>query len=82
MRLIKDKSDWVVMILALSILEMTSLWCIDVSVAAMINQGTMQNGLFGLSPILSYHIGLYLAIISLLVFGIISTHHILVKEKR
>ena len=79
MRLIKGKSDWIVIILTLCIIQIMSFWCIDVSVSAMISKGTVTNGIFGLNPMLSYHIGLYTAIISLLVFGIISVHHVLLE---
>jgi len=81
MKIIKDKSDWVIMIVVLCMLQMMSFWCIDVSVSGMANSGHMSNGWLQISPVLSYHIGLYLAIISLLVFAFISIHHIL-KEKK
>jgi len=81
MRLIKDKSDWVIMIVALCILQVMSFWCIDISVSGMMNKGQVTNGWLNIPPVLSYHIGLYLAIISLLVFAFISIHHIL-KEKK
>ena len=42
---------------------MLSIWCIDVSVTT-INLGIMTNGFFMITPIQSYHLGLYGLILS------------------
>ena len=42
---------------------MFSIWCIDVSVTT-INLGIMTNGFFMITPIQSYHLGLYGLILS------------------
>lgn len=81
MKIIKDKSDWVVMIISLCVIQLLSLWCIDVSVASMINNGNVVNGLFIMDSVVTYHVGLYLAIISLIVFAFVSVHHILKDVK-
>lgn len=81
MKIIKDKSDWVVMIVSLCIIQLLSLWCIDMSVAGMINNGNVVNGLIIMNPAITYHVGLYLAIISLVVFAFVSVHHVLKDVK-
>jgi len=80
MKIIKDKSDWVVLIVTLCVLQLISFWCIDISVSAMINQGVVTNGWVILTPAATYHIGLCISVISLVTFAFISIHHILKEE--
>lgn len=74
-------SNYVTIIGFLIFLKLICFWCMDVSVAAMINNGIMTNGFFTASANTTYHIGLIInVIITFLLFLIII--HILVKDKK
>ena len=77
-----QKSDWVLTLIILVMINIMSLWCIDISVSAMlINVDVMvTNGFFDKSPIVAYHMGLYGVILSMLGIIMIAIS-ILLKEK-
>jgi len=51
--------------IVLTIIFMTSIWVTDISVTMLnVGQGYLTNGFWIISPSQSYHIGLYLAILS------------------
>ena len=75
------KSDIVVIIIFLVMIQLLCLWCIDVSVAGMLNGGVLTNGATVQNPLFTYHLGLYGLILSTLGLVII-TIHILLKEKK
>ena len=82
------KSDWTAIIITLVILQILSLWCIDVSISAItvreygIQNGIeassmhLTNGFFQLDPVVTYHISLFWLIISLFLIALISIHQI------
>ena len=81
------RSDWTAIIISLVILQILSLWCIDVSISAMtigeygIQNGdassiSLTNGFFQLNPVTSYHISLFWLIISFFLIALISIHQI------
>lgn len=54
-----DKLSWTYIILALTVIQITLLWCIDISVSAMINDGMIVRSLiYSGDATIMYHIGL------------------------
>lgn len=81
------KSNHIAGIMFFMVVMLIGVWCIDVSVSALLNGGKdafMTNGFFNTSPLLSYHIGLYWVLFSM--FGVTMTysHYIIMgkNEKR
>lgn len=77
------KSDWIIIMCFLVVLEIVCCWAIDVSVSAMLAgpQAYLTNGWSTRSPMLIYHIALYILIISGFLQFIIGVH-IILKEER
>jgi hypothetical protein len=84
-----NKSDWTAIIVFFVILQVISLWCIDVSISAMSvrNYGQeknlddmanldLTNGFFQQNPIVAYHMSLFFLIISFFIIALISIHQI------
>jgi hypothetical protein len=44
---------------------MLFMWCIDISVSAMLNNGIITSGFITSSPMLMYHICLYASVLNL-----------------
>ena len=61
---------------------MIFLWCVDISVSAMINEGLVTNGFMFNSPMITYHIGLWGAVIIPVAMSFMLVHHILKEEKK
>ena len=76
----KKTSDLVLISIFMYALQMLSMWSIDVSVAAMINNGQVTNGFFTNNPLISYHIGIYILLIASFA-QILLIMHISQKEK-
>lgn len=83
------KSDWTAIVVFFVIVQIISLWCIDVSISAMSvreygeNVGNedlsslgLTNGFFKQNPIVSYHLSLFLLIISFFIVALVSIHQI------
>lgn len=83
------KSDWTAIIVSLVILQIISLWCIDISTSAMIireygehysdediSSLSLTNGFFQQNPVVTYHLSLFWLIISLFLIALISIHQI------
>ena len=45
-------------------MQIIALWCIDISVSAFLNGGILSNGFFFTDPMIAYHIGLYIIILT------------------
>ena len=58
-----DKSDWIAISGFLLVITLIALWCLDISVSAIISDGYLTNGFLKSDPYLFYHIGLYLVIL-------------------
>lgn len=74
------KSDWVVIVIFQVIFQMLLMWCIDISVSAMINNGIVTSGFVTSSPMLMYHLCLYASVFNIALICLISIHHILKDE--
>jgi len=74
------KSDWIAIAGAILFVNLLTLWCIDISVSALINNGILVNGFFVNDPMKTYHIALYAnGLLNFLIFMIVV--HILMKEE-
>ena len=80
------RSDWIAVIIALIFFQLMCLWCIDVSTSTMLmeqthaaggsinSHGQMTNGFFSQNPLMTYHIGLYILVITCFLSALISVH--------
>ncbi len=59
-----DNSDWIAISGFLLVITLIALWCLDISVSAIVTDGYLTNGFLKSDPYLFYHIGLYLLIIA------------------
>ena len=81
-----DKDDWIAVFVGQVIIQMIFLWEIDISVSAMTLQAVLHvpmeasNGLFGINPSITYHIGLYGTIANLFFMALFGIHHVLKEE--
>ncbi len=85
------KTDWqylkVVVILVCMTILVTGVWAIDISVSAMVassktgEQIILTSGWWNRSPILQYHIGLYMVYLSSLIISLIATYEVLRRKK-
>lgn len=75
------RSDKIMIIIFLALLHIICLWSVDISVSALLSGGIVTNGFRVADPMISYHIGLYGAILSM--FGILSflIHEMFRKEE-
>lgn len=71
------KGDWICIILALIILQTLFLWCIDISTSAIINDGIVTNGFVVNDPMITFHIGLYGALLVPIAISFILVHHVI-----
>ena len=72
------KSDWIAIAGAILFVNVLTLWCVDISVSALINNGILTNGFFLNDPARAYHIGLYTnGLLNFLIFMIVV--HIIMK---
>lgn len=46
-------------------MQMLFMWCIDISVSAMLNNGILASGFITSTPMFMYHICLYLSVLNL-----------------
>jgi large-conductance mechanosensitive channel len=74
------KGDWIIIVVFSLVLQFLSFWCIDVSVSALLMEGTVVNAFMSMSPSVTYHLGLYLSILNFAFIVFITIHHIL-QEK-
>jgi len=72
------KSDWIVIAGVILFVNVLTLWCIDISVSALINNGILTNGFLLNDSAKIYHIGLYTnGLLNFLIFMIVV--HIIMK---
>jgi len=77
------KSNYIAVVFFFVIVTLISIWCIDVSVSAMINGGIdayMTNGFFNVNPLMSYHFGLYGIILSMAGFVMVFSHWVIMGK--
>ena len=87
------KSDWIAVVIALVFFQLMCLWCIDVSTSTMLMEkttisqqgsvatGALTNGFFMLNPMIAYHIGLYVLVISCFLIALIAVHSIIQNHR-
>lgn len=75
------KGDWICIVIFLIVIDLLCLWCVDISVSALLNGGTLTNGFRMNGPMQMYHLGLYGSILSTVMLSFICVHKIL-EEKR
>jgi len=71
---IKTRGEWICVVIALIIVIMACLWCIDISVSAMLAGGVLSNGFLLNNPAQMYHIGIYGIILSTMLLSFICIH--------
>ena len=71
------KSDWMGIMIFQVIFQMLFMWCIDVSVSAMLNNGIITSGFITSSPMLMYHLCLYACVLNLAFMCLITIHLVL-----
>ena len=71
------KIKWLCTLIVLVILEVCALWCIDISVSAMLNNNIVTNGFVSHNPVVTYHIGLLLSFVVLMLICFICVYHIM-----
>ncbi len=71
------KIKWLCTLIVLVILEVCALWCIDISVSAMLNNNIVTNGFVSHNPVVTYHIGLLLSFVVLMLISFICVYHIM-----
>jgi hypothetical protein len=74
LKLEMGKGDWICIILALIILQTLFLWCIDISTSAIINNGIVTNGFIANDPMITFHLGLYGALLVPIAISFIFVH--------
>lgn len=76
------KGDKIIIAVFFIIIQIVCLWCVDISVSAMLANGVVTNGFLINNPTQMYHIGLYVSIISSFCIFILFVHIILGEEKK
>lgn len=66
------KTDKVLIIMTLVILNLIFTWSLDISVSALISNGYVTNGFFDNSPMVSYHVALYGKLFSMIILSFLS----------
>jgi len=82
-----EKRDWILIVIVLVAFIILSLWCIDISVSAMITarvnpnvEAIVTNGWYKRDAMQAYHIGLYGVFISSLILSFIAVHMLTKKD--
>ena len=68
------KGDYIMISVLCIVVMVMCLWCIDISVSAMLSKGIMTNGFIERAPMQMYHVGLYGVICSAFVLVSIIVH--------
>ena len=76
-----SKGDWIAIVVFIVILQMLSFWCIDISVSALISDGKVVSAFMSMSPVVTYHLGLYLSLGNFAFLILITVHHVLHEKK-
>jgi len=72
-----NKSDWVAISAFLLVLTVISLWCVDISISAILSGGYLTNGFSISDPFRQYHVSLYIIIFATFSNFLIILHIIL-----
>lgn len=87
------KSDWIAIVITLVFFQLMCLWCIDVSTSTMLMEkntvsqqesvatGALTNGFFMLNPLIGYHLGLYILVITCFLIALIAVHSIIQNHR-
>lgn len=72
------REEWIVVIVMLTVINVMCLWCIDISLSAMLTSpnAILTNGWQTREPMLMYHLGLYGCLIVTSVLALIGIHFI------
>ncbi len=73
------KIKWLCTLVVLVILEVCALWCIDISVSAMLNDNIVTNIFVSSNPVVTYHVGLLLSFVVLMLICFICIYHIMIN---
>ena len=76
------KIKWLCTLIVLVILAVCALWCIDISVSAMLDNNIVTNGFVTQNPVITYHLGLILSFIVLMLISFISVYHIIMSNSK
>jgi hypothetical protein len=69
---------WVMAVVVLTFTFMAGLWILDVSAGAIASEGGVFINLLGVqNPFVSYHIGLFMAVVSFVVMATIAVYHVI-----
>ncbi|MEF8848615.1 MAG: hypothetical protein V5A68_05720 [Candidatus Thermoplasmatota archaeon] len=80
---IVDTSDLIAVSGFLLVLTIIALWCLDISVSALLNGGYLTNGFLFSNPYQLYHVALYIVILVAFSNFLIILHILIknIKEK-
>ena len=72
------KEEWIAVVLMLIVIDVMCLWCVDISVSAMLTSPNLilTNGWQTREPMLMYHMGLYGCLIITTALSLIGIHFI------
>ena len=71
------REEWIVVILLLVIIDVMCLWCIDISISAMLTPNViLTNGWQTRDPMLMYHFSLYGCLIITSALAVIGIHFV------
>ena len=76
------KIKWLCTLIVLVVLAVCALWCIDISVSAMLDNNIVTNGFVTQNPVIIYHLGLILSFIVLMLISFISVYHIIMSNSK
>jgi len=74
------RGDWICITIFLLVINLICLWCVDISVSALLSEGMVTNGFTIGNPMQTYHIGLYGAILCPVLMSFIIVHKIVKEE--
>jgi hypothetical protein len=90
------KSEWIAITGALLLINGLTLWCIDVSLTAMLNQKMIETAqavgikpigdyglasIFQANPVITYHLAIYINLILTFIMFMIILHVVMKNEK-
>jgi len=60
----KTKSNILAISICILAIQLVALWGVDISTSAMLNDAVVTNGFFVGDPVITYHLGLYILILT------------------
>ena len=76
------RSDTIAICGFLIVIGMLAMWCIDISVSALLSGGVLFNGTFFSDPMLMYHVALYLLVFVIFLFFLITVHSVVKDDDK